>query len=51
MTAKPTATLSPSHAVVPNAAARQMTAPSEDDGKLDGDDASGDIVAVPIISV
>ncbi len=43
---KPTATLSLLHAVVPNAAARPTATPSEDDGKLDGDDGSVDVVAI-----
>jgi hypothetical protein len=33
-------------AVVPDAAARPTVAPSEEDGKLDGDDGSGDVVAI-----
>jgi hypothetical protein len=44
--AKLTATLSPLHAVVPNAMARPMAAPPEDDGKLDGNNGSGEVVAI-----
>jgi hypothetical protein len=45
-TAKPMATLSPLHAVVLNAAARTTAATSEDEGKLDQNNGSGDVVAI-----
>jgi hypothetical protein len=45
-TAKPTATLSPLHAVGPNAMARPTAAPSEDDGELDRNNGSGDVIAI-----
>jgi hypothetical protein len=37
---------SPLLAVIPNATARPRAATSEDDGKLDGDDDSGNVVTI-----
>jgi hypothetical protein len=44
--AKPMANLSPLHAVIPNATAKPTAAPSEDNGELDGNDGSGDVIAI-----
>ncbi len=44
--AKPMATLYPLHAVVFNAMVRPTATPSEDDGKLDGSNGSGDAFAI-----
>ncbi len=45
-TAKPMATLSLLCAVVLDATARTMAAPSEDEGKLDQNNGSGDVVTI-----
>jgi hypothetical protein len=44
--AKLTATLSPLNAVVLNAAARPTAAPSEDDGQLDSNNGSVDVIVI-----